>query len=493
MKRKTILALLLALLLLAAGCGQVSAPADDTTNGEAADGTAVLDTAALSALLESLAPSEATVLDLRGGRHEGYPAAGAIRAEDHLTALRSFTWKDYHCPSDWEDTSEVCYALKTNDAVLTLYLRSAAVLRAETADGEGWFTVPYLEDETTGEVRQTSDQLYDAVRSWYLEAQAAARYAYGGTPLTSDELTFFEAYTASTRTEDGVTYATPISCFFTSAYSNVRDLDAKEFITYCPGEGYVTNADGEEAQLIAEKLDLRGSNGQRFSVDDLPVPCHRLSRAYLDGILTEYADVTTAEMSSDWTAELFYLPETDCFYTFTSDFGPGTFRPVYGERSGDTVRLWTSGEGSSSLTLEQDGGLWLIRSYEPSGEPLYSVAYLGYGEASDLSYYADALGLGEDVPTYYVSGGDYYLIIPRHENMQLSLYRNDMETGEQTLMHEEDACRPFILACNVSDIFPDAAIVLTWQGETVEFSPFLSLRDGSLDIGTRGANITRAE
>lgn len=157
------------------------------------------------------------------------------------------------------------------------------------------------------------------------------------------------------------------------------------------------------------------------------------------------------------------------------------------------MRLWTSGEGSSSLTLEQDGGLWLIRSYEPSGEPLYSVAYLGHGEASDLSYYADALGLVEDVPTYYVSGGDYYLIIPRHENMQLSLYRNDMETGEQTLMHEEDACRPFILACNVSDIFPDAAIVLTWQGETVEFSPFLSLRDGSLDIGTRGANITRAE
>lgn len=493
MKRKSILALLLALLLLAVGCSRV----DESTVEDEPSAPAALSVGARGALLDVLAPEGCTLSDLRGDGASAYDAADAIRAADYLAALRGFAWHEFVPPEETEDGAR--YALVADGAALTLYsFNNAAALYAEAADGAGWFTVQTLTDTQSGETVQTNWQLYDTVRAWYLEAEAAALHASGGVPLTAEELSTFEQFTENDYTEDGVTYVRPVACFFTSTYRDVRDLDAREFIAYCPGEGYVTNADGEEAWLVAEKFDWRGDDGQLFTVDELPVPCHRLSRAYLDGILTEYAGVTVAEMHSDWTAELFYLPETDCFYTFTSDYGPGVFSPAYGERNGDTVTLWESSwYGGDCLTLKADGDGWHILSHIPTdevfcGRERYGVAYLGWGEAGDLSAYAERFEFAEDIPTYRVSDGDYYLIVPRYEGMQMRLYRNDSESGERTLLYEEEACRPFLLACNVSDIFPDATVALTWEEETVEFSPFISLRDGTLEVGARGLDITQA-
>ncbi len=61
--------------------------------------------------------------------------------------------------------------------------------------------------------------------------------------------------------------------------------------------------------------------------------------------------------------------EVSCFftYTFTSDFGPGSFTCTGGEVKGDTVRLWSeaSGEGGRNLlTLEREDGNWYIRSFQ---------------------------------------------------------------------------------------------------------------------------------
>ena len=33
----------------------------------------------------------------------------------------------------------------------------------------------------------------------------------------------------------------------------------------------------------------------------------------------------------------------------------------------------------------------------------------------------------KEIPNYYFSGEEYYLIIPRYEDMEVRLYRNDME------------------------------------------------------------------
>ena len=121
----------------------------------------------------------------------------------------------------------------------------------------------------------------------------------------------------------------------------------------------------------------------------------------------------------------------------------------------------------------------------------YAVAHLGYLEIENLDFYVEQYLDEDTVPIHYFSDGDYYLIIPRYSDMELFLFRNDMVTSSSTLVYEEPNCRPFIIQCNVSDLFPDATIQLRYGEETVEFSPFLSLKDGSLDVGEYGLNLTK--
>lgn len=121
----------------------------------------------------------------------------------------------------------------------------------------------------------------------------------------------------------------------------------------------------------------------------------------------------------------------------------------------------------------------------------YAAAYLGYQQIDDLTFYLEEYLNGEQPPVHYLSNGDYYLVIPRYSGMKLSLYRNDIETLQPALIYEDPDCEPFILQCNASDIFADATIQLTYENETVEFSPFISLKDGSVDIGPQGLDLTQ--
>lgn len=121
----------------------------------------------------------------------------------------------------------------------------------------------------------------------------------------------------------------------------------------------------------------------------------------------------------------------------------------------------------------------------------YGAAYLGYQQIDDLDYYVQQYLDSDQLPVHYLSNGEYYLVIPRYSGMALSLYRNDMETSQPVLIYEDPNCQQFILQCNASDIFPDATIRLTYKGETVEFAPFISLKDGSVDIGEKGLDLTK--
>lgn len=124
---------------------------------------------------------------------------------------------------------------------------------------------------------------------------------------------------------------------------------------------------------------------------------------------------------------------------------------------------------------------------------LYAAAYLGYDEINDLAYYTETYLDSVEPPIYYISKGDYYLIIPRYEDMALRLCRRDMETMELEAVCEDPRCRPFILQCNASDIFADAVVSLTYGDDTAEFSPYISLENGSVQVGERGADITKGE
>lgn len=123
-------------------------------------------------------------------------------------------------------------------------------------------------------------------------------------------------------------------------------------------------------------------------------------------------------------------------------------------------------------------------------DQLYAVACLGYESPDGLAAYAEQYLDSENLPVHNISGGEYYLIIPRYSVMTMRLYRNSMESGEKTLMYESAESEPFMVRCNVSDIFPDVTIQLTYQSETVEFSPYISLKDGNIEVGDRGYDLT---
>lgn len=122
---------------------------------------------------------------------------------------------------------------------------------------------------------------------------------------------------------------------------------------------------------------------------------------------------------------------------------------------------------------------------------LYAAAYLGYQEIDGLAYYTETYLDGAEPPVYYLSGGEFYLIIPRYEDMALRLYRRDLDGMAPELRCTDPRCRPFIVQCNSSDIFADALISLTYGEETVDFSPCISLENGSVLVGERGLHITR--
>ena len=367
------------LLVLAVGCSNENEQSLDESalsfEGSVFE-PATLDVSDLHDLLASVDLFAADLTYFCEGTEETFPANNAIRAKSYLEELGAFTWESYQPPAELDDLEDYRYQLTIPGATLTAFqsgYADARPLHVETEEGEGWFVLPVATEPT----EQYSWMLYDTFGRWYGEAQAASLYSGKGSPLTKEELDWFEGYTESTWTHYDETWggfvsgATPISCFFTSRYSDPRDMAAGEFLYYCPDQGVLEAGDEEEFGIVQEKLDWRiGEDNHLATIDEMPVPCHRLSRSYINEILTKYAGITVEEMHTDWLKEVFYIPETDCFYAFSSDFGPGMFLPCYGEKNGDIVTLWeapnTESGVSDMLVLQKSGENWHILSHCPA-------------------------------------------------------------------------------------------------------------------------------
>ena len=371
------LAVMVFLLSVLTGCGKAERAEPSETKQPESVMPAELTVSDLETTLSSLDLTKATIRSPDYNAEESYSAAKAIRAEQYLNTLRDFTWEPYQPPEGWEWSDENCCELSAPGITITVYRSdpdNACPLRLVTDRGEGVFTLPFLQNEEKHETVQVCWMASDALYEWYQEAFLASVYGGKGTPLTAEELNWFEAYTDSERTWYDETFggycteATPISCFFTSFYDNPRDLKPEEFLQYCPSPKG-PEVDEEEFRKVQKRADWRGfEDNHLLALEELPVPCHRLPRAYIDEILAEYAGITTAEMHSDWLKEALYIPETDCFYTFTSDFGPGMFFLRYGEAFGDTVTLWSSPDTDGSCIIlklqEQENHGWHILSYQ---------------------------------------------------------------------------------------------------------------------------------
>lgn len=361
-------------LLVMAGCSNTGKTAPSEPISEPIE----LSVSDLKDILAGLDVTDAT-LTFYGENEDTCPASAAIRAEKYVKELQDYTWESSQVLADWDSNADYRCAFTCAGLSLTAYQSgydNAWPLHVTTESGEGWFTLPIISTEQDGAAEQYGWMLFDTFEKWYQEAKTADRYKGTGIPLMSEELTWFQNYTASDYSyydEEWGGYvggATPISCFFTSKYSNPHDMDAGEFLNYCPSQGDLGAEDEKEFQLVQEKLDWRiGEDEHLASIDEMPIPCHRLPRTYINDILTQYAGITVEEMHTDWKEEALYIPETDCFYTFTSDFGPGRFIPRYGEKNGDTITLWEYPDSydenvADVLVLQKSGDNWLILSHQ---------------------------------------------------------------------------------------------------------------------------------
>lgn len=91
---------------------------------------------------------------------------------------------------------------------------------------------------------------------------------------------------------------------------------------------------------------------------------------------------------------------------------------------------------------------------------------------------------GGDMP--YLIGEECYLVIPKYKNASVSL--KELEITEDGKLKEVDnpyldnnACGGTTLVCqNISDIGPNGKITIRYRDDIIEFSPQLSLKDGSV-------------
>ena len=187
--------------------------------------------------------------------------------------------------------------------------------------------------------------------------EAAETSQAEAVPLTEQELELVRAaFDPFAEEEDNGT--NPISCCFTSYYDDPADLDLAEFLRYFGGEAVMDMA---EYQTLKNTHWTGISRWARLA--DSPTPVWRYPAAQVEARLETYFGISLSELRGDYTQMASYLPEYDAFYNTTSDWGPGTFSCVRGQREGDTVRLYSQ-DDAVCLTLEQADGRWLIRSHQ---------------------------------------------------------------------------------------------------------------------------------
>lgn len=201
-----------------------------------------------------------------------------------------------------------------------------------------------------------------------LLAGCGRQEAAAPVPLTQEQIAnaneAFASQTVTRKDPQGPALVSPtaVSCFFTSCYSDPRELDLQEFLRYCPVGSILEDSDREEFLAV-----IRASGMPQ--TDPLPsqyiVPVHRLPREEVSALLETYAGITAEDLKN--TEKALYLEQYNAYYVFTSDFGPGYFQCVGGERTAEGYRFWSEPDAATGLrkvlTVRQDQGRFLIQSF----------------------------------------------------------------------------------------------------------------------------------
>ena len=145
--------------------------------------------------------------------------------------------------------------------------------------------------------------------------------------LTPEEISQANEAFASTvyDEEKDEMFVTAVAAFFTSDYEDVTELDFAEFLRYFP---VTAEAAEEEFQLLRQKYGEEFDFFEQETLQNMPVPVHRYAARDIDAVTRRYANIPYQEILD--RESVYYLEETDSYYNFTSDFGPGMFHCIDG-------------------------------------------------------------------------------------------------------------------------------------------------------------------
>lgn len=96
------------------------------------------------------------------------------------------------------------------------------------------------------------------------------------------------------------------------------------------------------------------------------------------------------------------------------------------------------------------------------------------------------LNENEETSEYEIMGQEYYLLIPKFKNTSIALKELEISDGgelkEKTnyTLEKMSLTGPTVICQNISEIAPNAKIVLRYRDDVYEFSPSISLKDGSV-------------
>ena len=233
--------------------------------------------------------------------------------------------------------------------------------------GDGIYYAPDIRekfpDHIEDEVMDTQKYYAAQNQECYVQAMRNNGVEVSGPnqqPLSAEELSWFnETFQPFVYDERGEPIGVnPWSCFFTSYYDDVRNLNFEEFMRYFPQSRSFTSDAEFEALKSLEVWPFDWVETR----EDMPVPISKYPASLVNMALKEYAGITTADLDTSGVA---YLPEYDAYYNYTSDFGPGMFTCTRGEVIGDIVRLYEELEtGTDMLTLRKVGNNYQIVAHQ---------------------------------------------------------------------------------------------------------------------------------
>ncbi len=123
---------------------------------------------------------------------------------------------------------------------------------------------------------------------------------------------------------------------------------------------------------------------------------------------------------------------------------------------------------------------------------LFAIGYLGYyteeAATEAANTYAQEHQLGE--PDILVCDGmEGYVVVPKYPGTTITVKKYlNYEEKEMDLVAESE--KTVILFCNPSDLYSNVEITVKYKDNTIVFSPYLNLQDGSLTLPQEAKNIS---